>query len=59
MGVYSSDSIAKYINFCDIIKEKRAKYAFAIFDTDRENKPGNAFVELSWYLSKKRLSIIW
>ena len=47
MGVYSSDSIAKYINFCDIIKEKRAKYAFAIFDTDRENKPGNAFVELS------------
>ena len=25
MGVYSSDSITKYINFYDIIKEKRAK----------------------------------
>ena len=40
MGVYSSDSITKYINFYDIIKEKRAKYLFAIFNTDRENKPG-------------------
>ena len=40
MGVYSSDSITKHINFCDIIKEKRAKYPFAIFNTDRENKPG-------------------
>ena len=39
MGVYSSDSITKYINFCDIIKEKRAKYPFTIFNTDRENKP--------------------
>ena len=39
MGVYSSDSITKYINFCDIIKEKRAKYQFTIFNTDRENKP--------------------
>ena len=40
MGVYSSDSITKYINFYDIIKEKRAKYLFAIFNTDRENKSG-------------------
>ena len=40
MGVYSSDSTTKYINFYDIIKEKRAKYPFAIFNTDRENKPG-------------------
>ena len=40
MGVYSSDSIIKYINFYNIIKEKRAKYPFAIFITDREKKPG-------------------
>ena len=40
MGVYSSDSITKYINFYDIIKERRAKYPFTIFITDRENKPG-------------------
>ena len=40
MGVYSSNSITKYINFYDIIKEKRAKYLFAIFNTDRENKKG-------------------
>ena len=40
MGVYSSDLITKYINFYNIIKEKRAKYQFAIFNTDRENKPG-------------------
>ena len=40
MGVYVSDSTTKYINFYDIIKEKRAKYPFAILNTDRENKPG-------------------
>ena len=40
MGVYSLDSITKYINVYDIIKEKIAKYSFAIFNTDRENKPG-------------------
>ena len=39
MGVYSLDSIAKYINFCDIIKEKTSKYPFAIFDTDRDIYP--------------------
>ena len=40
VSVYSSDSITKYINCYDIIKEKRAKYPFAIFNTNRENKPG-------------------
>ena len=35
----SSDSITKYINFHDIIKERRANYPFAIFNIDRENKP--------------------
>ena len=28
------------MNFYDTIKERRAKYLFAIFNTDRENKPG-------------------
>ena len=40
MGVYSSNSITKYIYFYEIIKEKNAKCPFAIFNTDRENKPG-------------------
>ena len=43
IGVYSSDSITKYINFQDIIKEKRAKYPLAIFNTDRENKLGTCW----------------
>ena len=40
VGVYSSHSVAKYINFYDIIKEKRAKDPFVIFSTVREYKPG-------------------
>ena len=40
MGVYFSDSITKYKNFYDIITESRAKYPLAIFNTDREKKPG-------------------
>ena len=40
MGVYSSNSIAKYINFYYKIKEKRAKYQFSNFNKDRENKLG-------------------
>ena len=39
MGFYLSDSITKYIDFYDIMKQKRAKYQFTIFNTDRENKP--------------------
>ena len=40
MSTYSIDSIMKYINFYEIIKQKNAKYPFAIFNTDKENKPG-------------------
>ena len=40
VGTYSIDSITKYINFHEIIKRKNAKYPFAIFNTDKENKPG-------------------
>ena len=39
MGTYSIDSITKYINFYEIIKQRNAKYPFAIFNTDKENEP--------------------
>ena len=37
MGVYSMDSITRYINFYEIIKRKNSKYPFQIFDTDNHN----------------------
>ena len=40
IGVYSSNSITRYINYYKIIREKRCCYPFAIFNTDRANKPG-------------------
>ena len=40
MGVYSIDSVTRYINFYEIIKKRNAKYPFAIFNTDKHNKPG-------------------
>ena len=40
MGIYSIDSITKYINFYERIKRKNGKYPFAIFNTDKENEPG-------------------
>ena len=39
MGTYSIDSITKYINFYEIIKQRNAKYPFAISNTDKENEP--------------------
>ena len=57
MGVYSSDSITKYTNFYDIIKERRAKYPFAIFNTDRENKPGTHWWSFLDIYPKKDLSL--
>ena len=32
MGDYSIDSITRYIRFYDIIKNRNAKYPFAIFN---------------------------
>ena len=55
MGVYSSNSITKYIKFYNIIKEKRAKYPFAIFNTNRENKPGTHWWSFLDIDSKKDL----
>ena len=40
MGIFSMDSITRYINFYEIIKTKNANYPFAIFNTDRHNEPG-------------------
>ena len=40
MGTYSIDSITKYINFYEIIKQRNAKYPFGIFNTDKEKEPG-------------------
>ena len=40
MGTYSIDSITKYMDFYIIIKNRNAKYSFAIFNTVKENEPG-------------------
>ena len=40
IGVYSSNSLRRYINYYKIIKEKRCRYPFAIFNIDRVNKTG-------------------
>ena len=40
MGTYSAHPINRYIIFYEIIKRRNAKYPFAIFSTDKENKPG-------------------
>ena len=40
MGVYSIDSITRYINFYEIIKKRNTKYPLGIFTTDKHNKPG-------------------
>ena len=40
MGVYSFDSITRYINFYEIIKKRNGKNPFVIFNTDKHNKPG-------------------
>ena len=36
----NSNSMTKFINYYKIIKEKDCCYPFAIFNTDRANKPG-------------------
>ena len=44
IGVYSSNSITRYINYYKIIKEKRCYYPFAIFNINRANK-----LETHWW----------
>ena len=40
VAVYSIDSITRYINSYEIIKKRNENYPFAIFNTDKHNKPG-------------------
>ena len=40
MRTYSIDSITKFINFYEIIRDRNDKYHFAIFNTDKESEPG-------------------
>ena len=40
MGTFSIDSMIKFIDFYSIIKNRNAKYPFAIFNTSKENEPG-------------------
>ena len=40
MGVYSMDSITRYINFYEIIKQKNGKYPSSIFNTDKHSQKG-------------------
>ena len=40
VGVHSSNSITRFINYSKIIKEKDRRCPFAIFNTDRGNKLG-------------------
>ena len=44
MGIYSMDSVARYINFYETIKRKNGKYPFAIFNADEHDKLG-----MSWW----------
>ena len=53
MCLYSSNWIKYYTNFFEIIKQKDAKYQFAILNTSRENEPQMHW--WVWYLYKKYL----
>ena len=53
MGIYSMDSITRYINFYELIKRKNGKYPFAIFNTDEHDKPGR-----DWWSSNFLLQIM-
>ena len=49
MGVYSIDSITRYIKFYEIIKKRNVKCPFAIFNTDKHNKAGTHWCFLDIY----------
>ena len=45
-GIYSMESITRYINFYELIKRKKGNYPFAIFNMDEHDKP-----ERHWWSS--------
>ena len=57
MGVYSMDSITKYINFYEIIKKRNGKYPFAIFNTEGHLKAGMHWWSFMDIHSKKKLML--
>ena len=59
MSVYSMDSIMRCINFYKIIKKRNAKYPFAIFNTDRHNKPGTHWWSFMDIHQKKKNSMLY
>ena len=59
MGVYSTDSITRYINFYEIIKKRNAKYPFAIFNTDKNNKLDTHWWKFYGYSPQKKSYTIW
>ena len=54
MGVYSINSITRYINFYEIIKKRNTKYPLGIFNTDKHNKLG-MYWWLLWIFTKKNV----
>ena len=59
MGVHSSNNLTRYINFHDVINERNAKYPFAIFNTDRNNKAGTHWKSFLDIHQKKKNVFIW
>ena len=59
MGIYSMDSITRYINFYEIIKKRNAKYPLAIFKTDRHNQPGTHWWSFMDIHPKKNLMLFY
>ena len=58
MGVSSMDSITRYINFYEIIKQKNGKCPFAIFNTDKHNQSGTHWSNfMDIHPKKKRIFI--
>ena len=55
MGVYSMDPIKKYINFYEIMKKRKAKCPFSIFNTDKHNQPGTHWCSFMDILPEQNL----
>ena len=52
------DSITRYINFYEIIKQKNGKCPFAIFNTDKHNQSGTHWWNfMDIHPKKKRIFI--
>ena len=59
VGVYLSNSITKFINYSKIMKKKDSVYWFAIFNTDKSDKPGTHWWSFLNIKPKSELFFIW